>query len=203
MRKLTKIIISLDVVLLLVLFGGLLCDRQILSTQLIRLHVVADSDSAFDQSVKLRVRDAVNAYIEENMQTALTTEQAKQFLANNLSAIEEAANQTLLDSGSTDTARVTLCREEFPIRHYDSFTLPSGVYESLRVTIGEGEGQNWWCVVFPSLCLPAAGESLRDTAAGAGFPETLTDTLTGESGYELSFFLLDCLGKLQNFFHFG
>ena len=110
-------------------------------------------------------------------------------------AITEAANKALDGLG---TAAVTLCREAFPIREYDSFTLPSGVYESLRVKIGEAQGRNWWCVVFPTLCIPAVGENFDSVAAGAGFSETLTEAITAPET-EVSFFFLDLLGKAESF----
>ena len=96
-------------------------------------------------------------------------------------------------------AVVTFLKEKFPVREYDSFTLPSGVYESLRITIGDGEGRNWWCVVFPKLCVSAA--SVEDTAAGAGFSEPLTDAITQKQGYRIRFLLLDILGKIENLFY--
>ena len=75
--------------------------------------------------------------------------------------------------------------------------MPAGTYDALRITVGEGQGQNWWCVVFPQLCLPAVSEGFEDTAAGAGFSDSLTGALEGE--YQVRFFLLDCLGWLENF----
>lgn len=175
--------------------------KHILSHELIRLHVVADSDSDHDQSVKLRVRDAVLREAE-SIAGLEDAADAKTWLLDNLELLEKAANEALRAAGSEDEAVVTMCREAFPIRQYDTFTLPSGVYESLRVTIGSGEGKNWWCVVFPKLCIGAASKDFRDTAVGAGFSGSLADTLSGEADYEISFFLLDCLGKLENFFHF-
>ena len=93
--------------------------------------------------------------------------------------------------------------EEFATRYYDTFTLPAGIYEALRITIGEGEGQNWWCVVFPTLCVGATVEEFEETAHCAGFSDGLTGALTGEDGYEVRFFFLDALGKLENFLHKG
>ena len=92
---------------------------------------------------------------------------------------------------------MTLQKEVFDTRVYDTFTLPAGVYEALRITIGSGEGKNWWCVVFPTLCVPATSEGFEDVAAGAGFPESLTKSLEGE--YEIRFYLLDLLGKLEGY----
>lgn len=187
----------------LILIGMLIADKQSLRENLIRLHVVADSNSICDQTAKLQVRDAVIQTIQQDLQQTGSVQEAKEYLLSRLDELEQAANKTLREAGSFDTATVTLCEEEFPMRQYDTFTLPAGVYESLRVTIGSGQGQNWWCVVFPSLCVGAASKDVRDTAASVGFGDTLSSTITGEDGYEISFFFLDCLGKLENFFHFS
>lgn len=195
MKKLLKLTAFFVLFALLLQVVPLIRDRQMLDGQLVRLHVVGASDSTEDQSVKLRVRDAVLECVG-SLGNPETVEEAKALLRENLPAIEQAANRAL---NGLETATVTLCREVFPIREYESFTLPSGVYESLRVRIGEAEGRNWWCVVFPSLCLPAAGESLEAVAAGAGFSESLTDAIT-DSECTVSFFLLDLLGKAEGFF---
>lgn len=200
MRKMIKFLICVTVLGLIIEYTGIARDRKLLSDGLIRLHVVAASDSEEDQKVKLQVRDAVVGYVEQALSHAMSVEEAKAWLHENLPGIEAAANDVLRRLGFTQNAKVTLQREAFPVRHYDSFSLPSGVYDSLRVTIGEGQGQNWWCVVFPSLCLPAAGESTEDVAAGAGFSQNLTDTLTNREGYKLRFYILDLFGKIENFF---
>ena len=201
MRKFMKGILLCQVLLCLVMVGMLIADKQTLSDNVVRLHVVANSDSARDQSVKLQVRDAVIACLQgplENMQSAT---EAKNYITDHLSILEEAANTALSGAGSTDRATVTLCKEEFQTRHYDTFSLPSGVYESLRVTIGDGEGKNWWCVVFPEFCMQATVKDMRASAVSSGFSPHLIDTLT-DSDYKISFFLLDCIGKLENLFYF-
>lgn len=181
--------------------GALILDRQKLREELVRLHVVAASDSEEDQAVKLRVRDAVVESLQREMNHLADAEAAKAYLRENLPKIAAVANQVLKEAGFEDTATVSLCVEEFTTRVYDTFTLPAGLYDALRITIGEGQGQNWWCVVFPSLCIPATSEGFEDVACGAGFSETLTDTLTGEEGYEVRFFLLDALGSFENLLH--
>ena len=120
-----------------------------------------------------------------------------------LAQIGDIANATLAAAGVTDRAVVTLEEEAFPTRQYDTFALPSGVYRALRIRIGEAEGKNWWCVVFPSFCYGASTEEFRDAAVGAGFSEPVTDTLSGKDGYKVSFFLLDLIGRVENFFHLG
>ena len=181
-------------------FFGLVRDHGTLQDSLIRLHVVAASDSAADQSVKLQVRDAVVGYVENALDDVMTIEEAKAWLQDHLPDIQQAANRVLEDLGLCYKAVVTLTAEAFPRRDYDTFSLPSGVYESLRVTLGDGQGQNWWCVVFPSLCLPAAGEDTESVAAGAGFSDGLTGAVTGKPTYRIRFFFLDVLGKVENFF---
>lgn len=187
----------------LVWVGLLIADRVTLRRELIRLHVVAASDSEADQALKLRVRDAVVESLREAMADVTDTEQAKAYLQEQLPQIQELAQQVLREAGSDDAVQVSLGMEEFSTRVYDTFTLPAGLYESLRIIIGEGEGHNWWCVVFPSLCLPATSEGFEDTATGAGFSDTLTSTLEEEEGYEVRFFLLDALGEIENLLHQG
>ena len=176
-------------------------DRTVLSEEILRLHVVADSDEAADQAVKLEVRDAVLAVLNRLTDGAQSKEEVMAVVKENLSALEAAANEVLKKLDAQYHAAVSLKQEEFPTREYETFSLPAGIYDSLRVTIGSGEGENWWCVVFPQLCLPAASTQVEDVAVGAGFSQDLGKTLTGEDGYEVRFLLLDCLGKLQNFFH--
>lgn len=178
--------------------GGLISDREKLNEELIRLHVVANSDSEEDQAVKIQVRDAVIASMEADLQKVADVEQARAYLLANLPKLQQVANDTLAAAGFPPDAVVSLCREAFDTRFYDTFTLPAGVYEALRITIGAGEGHNWWCVTFPGLCLPATTEGFAAEAVGAGFSDSLTGALTGEEEYEIRFFLLDALGSLEN-----
>lgn len=181
------------------LFTGLVSDKMQLQKDLIRLHVVANSDSDEDQAIKLQVRDAVTALLEPAMENMQSKEQAHQYIFENLETIEEAVNKKLQELGVLDSAIVTLQQENFDVRHYDTFSLPAGVYDSLRVSIGEANGRNWWCVVFPSLCISAASE-FQDMAVSSGFDVDLSNTLTREDGYVLRFYLLDLLGHIENFF---
>lgn len=199
MKKILKLVVFLVVLVCIVDAAGLIADRQTLKNNLVRLHVVAQSNSEEDQRVKLEVRDAVLKALEKPMAEITDISKAKDYIQTHLPAIEQAANDTLKALGVQQRAVVTFLKEKFPVREYDSFTLPSGVYESLRITIGDGEGRNWWCVVFPKLCVSAA--SVEDTAAGAGFSEPLTDAITQKQGYRIRFLLLDILGKIENLFY--
>lgn len=189
----------LSVMVLAVLLGGLIADSNRLREDLLRLHVVGASDSARDQAVKLEVRDAILSTLEQGIGNVADVDQAKAYVRSMIPKLTQVANEVLARAGLAETVTISLGEEEFPLREYDTFTLPSGVYQSLRVIIGEGEGQNWWCVVFPRLCMSATTEEFVEAAAMEGMDETLSGTLTGE--YEIRFWILDQLGKLGNFLH--
>ena len=157
--------------------------------------MVANSDTAEDQRVKLLVRDAVLRATADVLEEETDPEEA---LQKGLPAIEQAANETLSRLGSGDTAKVSLRRELFPTRDYETFRLPAGVYRTLRVTIGTGEGHNWWCVVFPARCLPANAEDFEAVCEAAGFTDGEISALTEDSGeIEVEFKTLELLGKLK------
>ena len=199
MKKLLKPVFICFLLVCLVYTIALVLDRQKLRNELIRLHVVAASDSEEDQAIKLQVRDAVLESLQAGLAEATDIEAAKVYIESQLPRLESVANRVLAAAGCGDVATVSLQVEEFAARVYDTFSLPAGLYDSLRITIGEGAGRNWWCVTFPTLCLPATTEGFEAVAAGAGFSEELTGTLTGE--YEVRFYLLDLLGQLENFLH--
>lgn len=203
MKRLCKIIVVLSVLCLLFTAVMLSADRQKLQNDVLRLHIVANSDSETDQTRKLMVRDAVIAYLQPILKGVTEKEEAMAVITEELPKLEAVASGALQANDALQTATVSLCREEFNTRTYDTFRLPAGMYDALRIEIGDAEGRNWWCVVFPSLCVPATTGGFQDVAVSAGFGEGLSNTLSGESGYEIRFFLLDCLGKLENLFHRG
>ena len=169
--------------------------QQRLAEKLIRLHVVANSDTEKDQHVKLLVRDAV---LEAANGLLADAQDPQAALSAGLPELERAANEKLAVLGCEETASVSLRRELFPTRQYETFRLPAGVYRTLRVSIGQANGHNWWCVVFPSLCLPAAEEELAETCRQAGLTQQEISVLTGDTAeVELEFRTLEWLGKLK------
>ena len=200
MKKTWKFSILLICILGVSWTAKLVAEHSRLGEELVRLHVVAASDSAEDQRVKLQVRDAVMEWIQREMPDISDATEVKAWLGNHLNDIQKVANATLQQENQSVCAAVSLQKEAFPVRDYDTFSLPSGVYDALRITIGQGRGKNWWCVVFPSLCMAATTEDFDDTAAGAGFSDTLSNTLSQKRGYEVRFFFLDWIGKVENFF---
>lgn len=200
MKKILKRLVFLAVLVSCFYTGALLADKEKLHDELIRLHVVGASDSMEDQTIKSQVRDAIIVSLQQALEDATDIEQAKSYIQEHLPQIEAAANAVLQELGSEDIAVVSFMEEAFPVRDYDTFSLPSGVYNSLRITIGDGNGKNWWCVVFPSLCFQASSTGVEDVAAGAGFSDELSNTVTRQDGYQIRFYFLDMLGKIENFF---
>lgn len=199
MKRCKKLLFLVALALLVNYAAGLFADRHALQTGLVRLHVVANSDEQDDQEIKLKVRDAVVGLLQDSVAELPSAEEAKTYIQSRLGVIERTVNDVLSQAGFPQKAKVTLEKEAFPTRVYDTFSLPAGVYHALRVTIGEGEGQNWWCVLFPSLCVPASAEGFSEVAEVSGFSQDLSHTLTQDDGsHEIRFRLLEWLGSLQN-----
>ena len=194
MKKQLRRISLVAAVVACVFIWGIATDSRELREGLLRLHVVGASDSKEDQEVKLLVRDAVLASLEEGLQNLTDADAAVDYVSRMLPKVKAAADRCLQEAGFSDTAQVSLTEEAFPTRDYDTFSLPAGVYQALREVIGEGEGKNWWCVVFPQLCM--AGEDFVETASVAGLSPELTETLEGE--YEIRFWLLEKWGEMKN-----
>lgn len=119
---------------------------------LVRLHVLAHSDSEEDQSLKLKVRDAMIQYGRQNLSRVLTKEDALRIIARDRAVLEEAARHRVRESGHSYPVSVEVENKAFPPRDYGGLSLPAGMYDSVTVTIGDGQGSNWWCVMFPPLC---------------------------------------------------
>ena len=164
--------------------------QEALSGKLIRLHVLAESDSEEDQAKKLCARDAVLALLTPELEGVKSREEAETVIRRLTPAIRLAA-----EKAAGTQAAVQLSREYYPTRRYGTFSLPAGQYFSLRVTLGQGLGHNWWCVVYPPLCAQSAQESL----AGAAILSEEDARLLAEDGesYIFRFRLLELWGELR------
>lgn len=141
--------------------------EQEIYERVVRLHVLANSDSKQDQALKLKVRDEVLRVTEPLLTDCGSREQAEQILTEHADEIEAAAQAVVYAQGYDYPVSVLLGKEEYPTRNYENCCFPGGTYVSLRVCIGDAEGQNWWCVLFPPLCLSAAsadGEQSNEEA---------------------------------------
>ena len=196
-RRILSISFCILAVLIMLVALALQTQQRQLSEKLIRLHVVARSDSEHDQAVKLSVRDAVLARTHEILGGC---DDPRGALQGALTEIEAAAQEQLKSLGEDENVTVRLGKELFPTRDYETFSLPAGVYESLRVTIGEGAGHNWWCVVFPSICLTSSMDELEQAAQTAGFTDSEIKLITeADDGFVLKFKLVELIQKLKNF----
>lgn len=171
--------------------------QSALAGQVVRLHVIANSDSDADQALKLQVRDAVLSAAAPLLEGASNRSQAERALSAHLQELADAGAAAVAQAGYRYPVSVSLEDCWFPTREYPDFSLPAGTYRALRVVIGEGAGRNWWCVVFPPLCLASVTETVEQTAALAGLTEDQVGLITGDDGrYVLKFKLLEWWNSL-------
>lgn len=166
----------------------------------VRLHVLANSDSEEDQALKLEVRDAILEVTTPLLKNCSDRDEAETVLRDHLEEIVAVAQKTVRDAGHGETVTAVFDEESYPERTYDSFCFPSGTYLSLRVMIGEGEGHNWWCCLFPPVCRAAASVSQKD-AEDAFISVGLTPdqykiiTETDSTVYKVRFKVLEIIQK--------
>ena len=169
------------------LSGGMaMKTQQQLADRMVRLHVLANSDSEADQALKLEVRDAVIERTENLLERASGRQEAEHILQRHLSELEALAEDCVRAAGYAYSVDVELSLTDFPTKEYEGFSLPAGEYLALRVLIGEAAGKNWWCVVFPPLCA-AVSSDVAVTALAAGLDEEQVRLITEEDGYILKF----------------
>lgn len=175
-----------------------------LADRVLRLHVIANSDSAADQALKLAVRDRILAETADLFAQGLTAEEARAALTERLEDLAAAGAATVGENGYDYS--VTASLEDgvwFPTKTYTDFALPAGNYTALRLVIGEGRGRNWWCVVFPPLCLGSVTETVEETAAGA-LTEDQVALITGEDGgYVIKFKAVELWERLKAWLEAG
>lgn len=169
MQRRNKWIFAILTLCVLVLLIGILPihGESEIYQSVLRLHVLANSDSEEDQALKLLVRDAVLEAATPLLEGCASREDAIAVVNANLPQLEDAARAVITEAGREDAVRVTLSEEVYPTREYEGFCFPSGAYASLRVMIGDAAGQNWWCVLFPPMCLGAATETHAEEACVA------------------------------------
>lgn len=165
----------------------------------LRFHVLANSDTEEDQKLKLAVKDAVILRISEGMNQCKTKAEAEKFIIENKAAIEDTAKAVVAAHGAEHTVNLTITREYYPRRTYGDVTLPAGEYSSVRILLGEAEGQNWWCVLFPQVCTDTATPA-EERLSQAGFTSAQIRLLTGEEKptYKIKFKLVELFSSFVN-----
>ncbi len=129
-----------------------------IESEILRLHVIANSDNSEDQELKLKVRDKILGLESELWKSAESKQEAMNIVEEHIHEIESEAKRVVESNGYNYSVNAELTNCYFPTRVYESFTLPAGYYDALRITLGSGEGKNWWCVLFPEICLGAAAD---------------------------------------------
>ena len=168
-----------------------------ISDEVFRLHIIANSDEDYDQQLKLKVRDKVLLYTESLFEKARSKEEAENLISNNLQDICNTAQKEVTDNGYDYSVTAQITKMYFTTRTYESYTLPSGMYDALRITIGSGEGHNWWCVMYPSICI--SSEKSQDEAAKKTFNDNQYDIVKNEK-YEYKFKIVEIFEKICSFF---
>lgn len=167
-----------------------------ISNKVFRLHVLANSDSIQDQQLKLKVRDKILEYSEGLFDKANTKKDAKIAAVNHIKDFEKVALDEIHNQGYDYPVKVEVTKMYFNTRHYNEVTMPAGKYDALRVLIGSGEGKNWWCVMFPAMCLPAAEErtELKDV-----LDDSEMDIVENGEGYEIKFKFVEILESVYEY----
>lgn len=165
--------------------------QRALAEDIVRLRVVANSDSAEDQRVKLEVRDAVLQEISTWAESADSASDMLALLEQHREDIAQTVLQTLRQNGCAESFTIRLDQDYYPTRQYDTFSLPAGEYQGLRIFLGNARGHNWWCVLYPSLCLDAAGAEEQLTEEERGL------IYQNNSEYAIRFRTAEALGELK------
>lgn len=174
------------------------CDN--ISNDVFRLHILANSDSEYDQGVKLKVRDKVLEYSKSLFESSKSKEEAESLISQNLDNITRVAQNELKNLGCGQNVKAEIKKMYFTTRYYDAYTLPSGMYDALRITIGSGKGHNWWCVMYPSICVSAASE--QDEKAKQALDDGEYDIIKNEK-YSYKFKVVELFEKLCSCFKDG
>lgn len=164
---------------------------EAISAKVLRFHVIAKSDSENDQRRKLLVRDAVGEWMNLKLSNAKDKADCEQIIEENKDQIKALAEQVLAEDGGAESVQVRLADVEFPDKVYGDYEFPEGAYRALQIIIGEGEGHNWWCVLYPNLCFSAEGYDVTGDGAKEELSKVLSpseyQTLLKEHKYKLGF----------------
>lgn len=187
------LILSLSLILLCIVEFSIQCNQ--VTSGVLRLHILASSDSEEDQTVKLLVRDKLLECSADIFDGSITADEAQEKITPNIDYLEEVANEVLSENGFDYTAKINVCAEYFATRQYEDITLPAGTYTALKVVLGKGEGHNWWCVMFPPLCLPAAD---GEDESFAIFSSDGAKVVNGQTQYSVRFKIVEWFAEIKN-----
>lgn len=165
-----------------------------ISQEVFRLHILANSDSDEDQSLKLKVRDKILTKSESLFINCKNLNDVINVSKNNIDYFEKLANECIKENGYNYETKVYVDKEYFNTREYEKITLPSGVYNALKIEIGEAKGHNWWCVMFPAICLPA----VSDDEINRILNEDEIELINNNNKYEIRFKIVEIYEKIKS-----
>ncbi len=196
MNKTLKIFVPLFLVFVFVFsyIAPFIETSENISDQVFRLHILANSDSAEDQQLKLKVRDEILKKGEKVFASSNSLEETIELCKDNIALFQQTAEQCLKDNGSDYDVKVYVDKEYFNTREYDEITLPSGIYNALKIEIGQGKGHNWWCVMFPAICL----SSVTDDELNKYLSEDEQKLVNSDSKYEVRFKIVEIYEKVKS-----
>jgi len=168
-----------------------------ISTEVFRLHILANSDSEEDQALKLKVRDALLEYTDKLFDDAKDRNDAENIAKENLETLQSVAQNTVYKNSCNYTVNAEVVKMYFNTRYYENYTMPAGMYDALRITIGSGKGHNWWCVMYPSICISSAIDN--DEKVEKTFSENQQEIVRGNE-YEYKFKVVEIFEKIVSFF---
>ena len=165
-----------------------------ISDEVFRLHILANSNSEADQQLKLKVRDEILVAGEVLFKGCNSVEEAIKVCSENLDFFEQAAQKCIAENGAAYTVKATVDKEYFNTREYEKITLPSGIYNALKIEIGEAKGENWWCVMFPAICLPSVSEDEINEVLS----EEEIKLINSNNKYEIRFKIVEIYEKIKS-----
>lgn len=165
-----------------------------LQESVLRMHILANSDSIEDQELKLKVRDALLENSQEIFGDCNSIDEAEEQVSQKLDLIQDIAERVIIENGYSYSVKAELTNMQFDDRTYNNLIMPSGYYDAIRITIGNADGHNWWCVMYPAMCVSAVTEDNQSVAEDY-FNDTTMDMLENHNKYELKF---KCVEWLEN-----
>ena len=201
----TKYIITASITIMTLMsifvYGRQYYVKQQLAQNVLRFHVLANSDTIEDQNLKLSVRDAVGCFMQEKLKYVEDKKASEVCIASHLVEIEEIAKNVITEEGFDYEVKAEVTNCYFPMKTYGEYTFPSGNYDALRITIGAGEGQNWWCVMYPNMCFANSMYEVVDKNSKAELQKVLDEetyqAVLKSGDYELRFWFVDFLENVE------
>ncbi len=196
MSKTIKLFVPIFLIILIIgsYVSPFIKTSENISNQIFRLHILANSDSAEDQQLKLKVRDNILVSGEELFKNCKTLEEIINVSNQNIKYFQKIAENTIKENGYTYPVKVYVDKEYFNTRHYDKITLPSGIYNALKIEIGAAKGHNWWCVMFPAICLPA----VSDDEINKILSDDEIELINSNDKYEIRFKIVEIYEKIKS-----